>query len=456
MTPRPAASLALGIGALVAMLHAAPSVASAQAMDAYGHGSRSASLAGAVTADVDDPSANYYNPAGVVRAHGLGVMLGYMAAAPKLLIDERDSNIDDVHGFVFGLTVPGRIGPLRLAFGLGGHLPDSWVSRSRTVPRRQPRWELYDNRQQRAFLAAHLAIEPVSWLRIGAGMGFQATSANTLDIEGTLGVLGSERETRLAQQVEVALETIRYPQIGIQVDPLEWLSIGLVYREGFGLDSTLLAKVRADLIAGGSDPFPGFVSIETISVNTFNPRQASLGVAVRPIEGLRVGAELSWVNWGSYESPIGFSDVVLTIDVPPELAGAITVPDSITPGVPIPAEFSDRWVPRLGVEYTAHVSDGVALSGRLGYAFEASPAPDQTGFTNLVDADRHVLCVGAGIRLLDLRPFIAGFLDVSAHFQASILPDRDTVKTSAIDPIGDYTAGGMIWSGGGTLEVGFE
>jgi long-chain fatty acid transport protein len=445
----------LALVALAALV-AGPSRALAQAMDTYGHGSRSASLAGAVTADVEDPSANYYNPAGIVRADELRIMLGYMVGVPDLEVDGRDASIDDVHGFVFGLNVPGKIGGIPIAFGLGGHLPDAWVSRSRTVPRRQPRWELYDNRQQRAFLAAHLAIEPIEWLRFGVGIGFQATSANVLDIEGTLGVLGSETETRLAQAVELALQTIRYPQVGVQVDPLEWLSFGLVYREGFGLDSTLFAEVRADIIAAGLDPFPGFVAIETASVNTFNPRQASLGASVRPVEGLTVGLEVSWVNWAQYESPIGFSDVVLTLDVPPELAGAITVPESIMPGVPIPAEFSDRFVPRIGVEYVATLSEDVALSGRLGYAFEASPAPQQTGFTNLVDSDRHVLDVGAGIRLGSLEPLIDGFVDVSAHFQVAVLPDRAHVKSSPIDPIGDYVAGGVMWSGGGTLEVGFE
>jgi long-chain fatty acid transport protein len=430
--------------------------AGAQPVDPFGLGSRGTALAGAVTADVADASANYYNPAGIVRDGKLRLMLGYLYATPDLHVNGRDSSPDDISGVVFGLLVPGEIGGVKFGFGLGGHIPDGRVSRSRSLPRRQPRWELYDNRPHRTYLAASVAVAPVPWLRVGGGIGFQALSANNLFISGDLGLLGAERSTDLVQRVSFELQTIRFPQAGIQVDPTDWLSIGATYRGAYKLSADLIGEVRASLLAPGLDPFAGYVFLETASVNCYVPHQISLGTTLRPLDGLSVRAELTWLNWSAYESPVGLSDVTLTIAVPENLADLIRVPSSITPGRPIPSGFQDRFVPRLAVEYTHKLATDVSLAGRLGYLYENSPAPEQTGFTNLIDTDRHALSAGVGIRLATFRPLLDGWLDLDLSFQWSILADREHQKISPVDPVGDFVAGGNIYTGGASLEVGFN
>lgn len=452
----PVAAFALVFAVVLAALVAGPSRAEAQAMDSFGLSSRSTAMAGAVSAHVDDPSANYYNPAGIVGYEGVQLMAGYFYAMPNLFTDGNDSNVDDVSGIVFGLTVPGSIGPVKFAFGLGGHLPDGRVSRSRALPRSQPRWELYDNRPHRTLLSTNVAVELFPWLRIGGGIGFQAFSQNEIYITGDLGVLGREMETDLVQEVNFAIKTIRYPTVGLQVDPLEWLNFGATYRGEYALSNDLIGELNVALLAPGLDPFAGYVFIETASINAFVPQQLSLGSSAEILDGLMVSAELTWVNWGAYQSAIGASSVILTIDVPPELEDLINVPGSITPGVPVPAEFTDRWVPRLGVEYKRDLTDTFALAGRLGYLYEQSPAPPQTGSTNLIDSNRHVMSFGIGTRLGMFRPVLPGWVDVDFHFQWSHLPDRDHEKQSPADPTGDYRAGGDIYNLGVSLNVGFE
>jgi long-chain fatty acid transport protein len=345
---------------------------------------------------------------------------------------------------------------VNFAFGLGGHIPDGRVSRSRSLPRRQPRWEFYDNRPHRTMLSANLAIAPWSWLRVGGGIGFQAYADNAITIGGDLGIFGGESETDLFQEVNLALQTIRYPVAGLQVQPLEWLNFGLAYRGEYALSNDLVGEVEAALVAAGLDPFPGYVFIETASINAFVPRQLAFGTAVDVVEGLTLSAEVTWVNWNAYRSAIGASTVELSIDVPPDLAGLIDVPDSVTPTMMIPAQFSDRFVPRVGAEYTHDFSDVFSFAGRLGYVYEQSPAPAQTGTTNLIDSNRHVFSLGVGTRLGMFRPLLPGWVDVDLHVQWSHLPDRDHVKQSPADPIGDYRAGGDIFNVGGTVEVGFE
>jgi long-chain fatty acid transport protein len=113
---------------------------------------------------------------------------------------------------------------------------------------------------------------------------------------------------------------------------------------------------------------------------------------------------------------------------------------------------SDRWVPRFGIEYTP--TTGLAL--RAGYVFEDTPIPTQTDFTNLVDSDHHVLSVGAGLRIDDLEPAIGGFVQVETHLSVTYLPEREHVKESLVDPVGDYRAGGHVLAGGVTAELVFE
>jgi long-chain fatty acid transport protein len=446
---RALAQMAVVAGAVLAV----PSSAWAQAMDTFGMGSRSASLAGAVTADVDDFSAGYYNPAGIVREQTLELGIGWFGASPALEVDGRDSNVDFISGTVFGVAVPGSFGDVQFGFGISAHLPDARISRTRALPRQQPRWEMYDNRPHRTYLAANVAVRPLSWLLVGGGLGFMATSENELDIRGGLDIPNPEMASRLEHEVGFDLKTVRFPQVGVQIVPNEELSFGVVYRGEYQLGSDLATEVVADL-TGFGDPIPGYLYLETASINAFSPQQVAVGASYRPIPELRIGLDVTWVDWSDYRSPVGRSDTVLNIAVPPELSDFIEVPDSIASTYFIPAGLTDRFVPRVGVEVRALSSEALELDARAGYYYENTPVPEQRHLTNLIDTDHHVLSAGIGAALLQLQPLISDRLVVDAHVQLSILPERLTRKSSLVDEIGDYRASGIVFAGG--LSVGVE
>jgi long-chain fatty acid transport protein len=440
--------------------------ARAQPMDTYGMGSRSIALGGAVTADVEDFSANYYNPAGIVRSGRLHIGVGWFGAAHDMHLDDLASNIDPVHGVVLGLNVPGRIDDFRFGFGLGVHLNDQRVSRTRTLPRSRPRWEFYDNRPHRAYLATHIAIQPWEWLRIGGGVSFLSYASNSLTIRGSIDFADAEHDSRLEHSLEGNLVTIRYPQIGIQVQPLPNLDFGVVYRGEFALDNTLVAEVGAEnfegpnatVITAGDTIVDGYFYLFTQSVNAYMPHQISFAASYDPIPEVHISVELTWLLWSLYRSPIGTSRVKLNIDIPPDAPGGLgeieipVVPDLL----PVDANFSDRVVPRIGIELTPYRAADVVVQARVGYFYENSPAPEQMDFTNLVDTDRHAWSLGLGLDLLDLRPLLPGWLSLDAHFSYAWLPDRTMRKLSPIDPVGDYVARGHIFAGGVSLEAGFE
>ncbi|MFO0712240.1 MAG: hypothetical protein U0353_20485 [Sandaracinus sp.] len=382
-------------------------------------------------------------------------------------VDDLDSNIDPLRGIVLGLVVPGEIEGVRFAFGLGVHLNDDYISRTRSLPGRRPRWELYDNRPRRTFLAAHLAIRPVEWLTIGGGISFLSYSTNTLAIRGNLDILMPERRSHLEHEIRADLTTIRYPQVGVQVQPLPELSFGAVYRGQFALDNKLQALVGCEVpddpfcttslsFTGFGDPFPGYFSLLSQAVNAFVPQQISLGGSWSPTPDFRLNVEVTWVNWSAYVSPVGRSDITLRIAVPESLRDMIRVPESIMGSSPQPALFQDRFVPRIGAEGVILRERMVEMRGRGGFFYENSPVPNQVSLTNLIDSDRFVFSLGLGLRLSDLRPLLPGFIQADFHFQYSLLPERVMTKTSLVDPVGDFRASGQIFAGGATIEVGFE
>ncbi|MCC6876931.1 MAG: hypothetical protein IT378_21680, partial [Sandaracinaceae bacterium] len=335
-----------------------------------------------------------------------------------------------------------------------------------TLPRTRPRWEIFDNRPHRTDLATHLSVEPAPWLRIGGGIAFLSYSSNELFIRGDIDIARPEPASRLEHQLTGELFAIRYPQVGIQIQPIPELDIGLVYRGEFALDNVLTAQVglpnrtpdcsgvdEACLLLG--QPIPGFFFIESQSVNAYVPHQLSLGASWQVIPELRISAEVTYLFWSAYISPIGRLKAVLEVDLPPGLEGVLNIPP-IPESLPIPANFSDRIVPRIGVEVTPIHNDDFMLRVRGGYFYENSPVPPQTGPSNLVDTDRHAWSAGVGLRLLNLRPTLPGYLAFDAHFQYALLPSRTMIKTSPIDPIGDYSAWGHIFAFGITSEVVFE
>ena len=92
---------------------------------------------------------------------------------------------------------------------------------------------------------------------------------------------------------------------------------------------------------------------------------------------------------------------------------------------------------------------------RLGYVYEQTPVPAQTGITNFVDTDRHTVSAGAGLTLNQPGSVLAGSVTLDLHGQLSILPTRVTHKDNPADFVGDYTAGGTMVGIGTTLTAVF-
>jgi len=448
-------------GVLAALLGAAgPALASVP--DHYGFSSRSAAMAGAVTGDAADFSAGYYNPAGLAEAPGVELSVGYMHHVQRLQVNGLDNDVDDVHGLQAGVVAPGVLFGLPFAFAVGVHLPDDGLSFIKARRQGVPRWELYDARSQLLYLEVGLAVRPFDWLEVGGGLAYLSATRGSFAIRGRADIL-SPFDSELEHEVDADLTAVRFPQAGLRLLLEDWGALGVTYRGESSLDLQLDADLRGVVEFAGID-VPLLYLLEAHTVAAFTPHQVAIGLSFQRIDDLHLNVDLTWMNWSGYISPTAKLKALLEVEPPEGIP--VELPDEPAPTRIVPPDFEDRFVPRVGVEYVAgafgsprgvHGEDRalVQLPVRLGYVYEPTPVPDQVGVTNLIDADRHTLTVGAGVTLNRLIDELPGAVHFDVHGAFSLLPERIMPKDNPADFVGDYSASGSQYGGGGTVKVVF-
>ncbi|MBX3230006.1 MAG: outer membrane protein transport protein [Labilithrix sp.] len=433
---------ALAVAALLV-----PALARANPPDTYGFGSREVALGGAAAAETRGVAAGYYNPAALARSRGLELSLGYFHAAHAFEMNGQGSEVDPVRGIVGGLVVPGKVFHVPVAFGVALHLPNDRLARTRSRPQDEPRWELYDNRNQRLFFAANVAIEPLPWLQIGGGISFVSATTARLDVTGSADLFRSD-DSALRHEVDASFVAVRYPQLGVRVALSERIALAMVYRGEVQQNLDLRARLKGDV----SGLTTALYELESRSVSGFVPQQVVLGGSWALTRRTQLTFDLTWVDWSAYVAPASQLDAVL--DIPPPAGGwpsTIAPPTPPPPSRVIPLRLRDRVVPRAGVEW----EPARGFFVRAGYAWMKSPIEAQSGFTTYVDRDLHTLALGGGLAVRSGSRLVPGTLSVDAHAQVGVLPEATTRKASPADFVGDFRARGDFLNLGLTATFAF-
>lgn len=411
-------------------------------------------MGGAYTAVAHDVSANYYNPAGLVAGRDLSIEVGYQFAHPWLRLNGRDLHVDETRGLTAGVVAPGAIGPFRFAFGVALFLPDERVSRVRAVRRDQPRFVLYDNRTQRIYLSTNLAVQIVPGLYVGAGATFMSRTKGVVDLAGEISFPDPEAESDLRLDLDVDLKALRYPQAGILWEPLPWFSIGLCYRHSFVLELRQAFSISGDVVGeggGGTLLEDGRFGLTSLSTNLFQPRQVTLGLAVRPSSRWLLSLDIVWSQWSEFINPGSRLEMDFDLGRYNDLVNIDSQPNPPDPG------FRDTWMPRVGVEWLAFWRPWGQIHLRGGYAFEPTPAPEQrTRSMNLVDNHKHHLSAGVGFAFPKLLGILDRPLEMDIHLACIVLEPRSHRKFDLVDPVGDFVSDGVLVSAGFTLKLRFR
>lgn len=434
---------ALVVSALVRRAEANP-------IDAFGYGARAAALGSAYSAVADDSAANYYNPAGLARTTDLRIDVGYQFARPLVEVSGQRQPLLDTRGLTAGVVLPGTIRPVRFAFGVSLFLPDQHVTRIRVLSFDQPRLHMYDNRTQRLYLAANLAVHIYRGLYVGGGLAFMSRSSGTVYLRGRIGISDPER-SELTPSITQDLLAIRYPQVGLLFAATPNLSLGLTYRHRFALDLEQGFQIDAQVADPGQRPVVEKGSLKELarSVDLFQPWQLVAAAAAR-FSRVLVSVDLTYARWKDQPPPAAVFTLDLDIG---QLTDLVKLPKS--KDYP-PVGFRDLLIPAVGVEWRAIDAAGpVSVDARAGYRYEASPIPEQDGESSLGDSDKHIFSVGLGVELSGITKVLPRPIAFDGYVGLTYLPTRSFRKSDPRSAVGDFTVAGNVVQTGIQTRLSF-
>lgn len=374
----------------------------------YEHSSRAVALGGAFVAQADDPSALYYNPAGITSLDGIQVMAGCSIITPYLTITDTGGKSEDAVTNTFlppHLYVTYKLND-RFSFGLGMFSPfglatefdENW----------EGRYNSYLASLNSVNMNPNIAVKIIDSLSVAMGCSVQymtvkfkqkirpadvirANESNIkMGIAQSYGLDPDSVEADQAYQVNflnnaAALGDINQELEGDHIDmgfniavhyqPADRLSFGITYRSPIDQD------LDGDAYYDNVSDIPGVFNFSDVFYNASCSAKLSLpdfltmGAAYKATENLTLEADAWLTRWSRYKN----------------------LPLFIGNGLGDRTEqknYDDTWSFRLGAEYK--FSD--TWTGRLGYAYDPSPVPDETVDYMLPDSDRHLFSIGTGFR----------------------------------------------------------
>ncbi len=372
----------IGLSVLAASLLLTPTFSFGAGFALFEHGARGVALGGAFTATADDPTAIYYNPAGIAFLEGTQAAAGvyfitetstFDGANPYpgdgYTVDLKKQIFFPVHAYLTGELTPdlhwgfGVYAP----FGLGTWWPSDYAGKY--ITRRVDLKTFNFNPTLSYKITEHLAV--------AAGLDYFYSA---IDLTKSLPAI-SPYTQQVAEVGQVHLYSDYKGGFGWNVGILGKLdggfSLGLTYRSNVTVDYTGKASFtqystgHADFDAIVASQLP-FSSKPTVKTSIKYPDEKRVALAWH---GSKLGIEVDWVRmgWSSFKDlPFNFVGYPALSQIRPE-------------------NYEDSDCYRLGVEYKA--SPTLAL--QFGLLDDKSPVPTESVSPLLPDAERRGVSVGA-------------------------------------------------------------
>lgn len=412
-------------------------MAQASVYDLYGFTPRGRAMGNAQTADADDFTGAFYNPATLTRRKQIVVGAGLLHTRPGLTIDRQyqsdaqravpHTTPDAFTGLNIGALFPlGKKFGDRVAIGVGMYLPLLRLLRAASVDAQVPQFYRYEQQPDKFVMLASGAFEIADWLSVGLGVQVLATLDGEIDLDIEL---ANRRITQRAVLVDIAPRAA--PIAGVLFTPMTGLRIGLSWRDDIQLDYALPGDIRIDQLIDFDLTLQGTV--------LYTPQTWSAGVAWDAPGGLTLAADLSWLRWSQAPDPAP----TVAIDLGGTLLDGLGLGDriDISSGAPVELAFRDVIEARLGAEYSG--IEGFAA--RVGYVYRPSPAPVPTGPFNQIDPDAHVLSAGVGVTFRDPLEVRQNPVTIDVVYQATLMQTQQVRQRAGdADRVGDYSAGGAV------------
>lgn len=410
-------------------------------------GAKAMGMGFAFTAQADDPSAIYFNPAGLTQLKGQNVMVGVTYVRENggeftgITPVDNTTAIKNETQKTLNFFIPNAYytktnASTGFSYGVGIFTPFGLAQEYKDKGGSIFRNQITKIELQTVVVNPTIAFKVGDILSVGAGIDYMYGKAKLS--KNAVYPAGNPAPNLYDLRLDGSGDAWGY-NFGVLLKASPNLKIGLNYRSPFTLtlkdgDVEIRHINNTVPIAAGptytSTFFGGATSFDTKANATIAlPATAALGVSYT-LDRLTVNADADWTFWHSYSS--------LPIDI---LNNNAVLPDSN--GV---KQWKDVCALRLGTEY--RVTDPLAL--RAGFVYDPTPVPAETLGPELPDATRLNYMVGAGYKV--------GPWTVDGAFMYIDKKDR-TVSNVRLDENGKPAGQNGTWTGNAWLvglDVGYS
>lgn len=385
------------------------------------HGAKALAMGGAFTAVANDPSAIYWNGAGLSQLTGTNIMIGTSLIAPQStfrgvapdITKYRAKNLiffpthffgshafNDQWSVGLGFTVP---------FGLGTEWDENWVGKYLAIKTTLMTFTV----------SPVVTYSPFKSLSLSAG--FIYSFANVEITRKSQITNEALPYPFLAQDVFVDLtgdDSFAYGfNAGIMFKPTHYLSIGASYHSEVKYDF----KGTAETV--GPDQLSASLPNGDITAELTTPQNIAVGIAVDITKRLKVSADYQFVGWSSYD--------VLAVDFAnPEFED-----------ISSPRNYKDAYIVRFGAGY--QLNEQVNLMG--GVYFDKNPVSTAYLNPSLPEADRLGLSFGIEGKLFEKLSITGSYLFIRAK-QVTVTDSEEIYSEPSSKFNGTYNSNANIFS----------
>jgi long-chain fatty acid transport protein len=403
--------------------------ARADVFGTYGFGGRAVAMSGAQTAEADDFSGAFYNPAVLVnrKKPTFGFTFNYAFMSSEVTALESGRELDckyckspDSAGFSVGALFPigGKVNN-RVAIGVGIYLPAQHVVRVMAPDPNRPFWYRYQSSPDRLILDLGIGIRATDWLNLGLGLQILA------DIDG----MGADVKVDLfSKQVELReldahLASRVGPVFGLQVKPHRRLRLGAAFR----WEMLLLYNIPASLNLDGV----GTLGFSLSGITQYTPHTITFGAAFDVTEQCTVTLDGEYALWSRAPTPY----LNLGVDLSGDVLKALGLDEALDIASPTQRTgFTDTFGGRLGLEFRINER----FTARGGAFYRPTPVPKQSApGTNILDASAVGGSLGVGFSFNDPLEIFAAPIHLDIAGMATFLLPREAKKEST-DPVPSY------------------
>ncbi len=420
----------LVLACILASLTGTISPAMAAGLKVNEQGAKAMSMGNAFIAQADDPSALFYNPAGISFLKGTQFSLG----STIIYVPSTEFNGTTPLSGAGGTTSVSENAKNDIFIAPALYVTHSFesmpVSVGFAINAIYPLAKSWDDSSAFRNQVMNIAVKPIN---------FQPTVAYRFD-EWNLGVALGLDVTHAIVSMQTAPNSGGYElglmgldgtatdvgwNGGLLWKPLPNASFGAAYRSEITLNISGNANFLATTPAGFdiigmttsmTSPYSRTRALSTVTTDIILPASIGLGAAWKPIEKLTLEFDAEQTRWSSMKNLefkfdstqfTNFNNKSKTLD------------------------WKDVWCYKIGGQYALTKN----LDLRAGYMFDKNPIPDSTLGPLLPDADRHSFSIGQGIHndhfSVDLAYMWTHFVDRKVNNQnlSDLLGENGTFKS---------------------------